>query len=115
MDYEYVALQYGGEKGTSSENALFEMWYNKLCDEGWSEVVRAPWRLAILQGKGGACIMRRPKDQPRKWTEGELVELMKATWLVEKPPSTWNMESHNTETCCCATCEGESLKEETNG
>lgn len=64
MDWEYVALQYGGEKGTSSENALFDMWYNKLFDEGWREFVRAPWRLVMLQGKGGVCIMRRPKGKP---------------------------------------------------
>ena len=44
----------------------------QLIADGWREFVRAPRQAGIM---GGACIMRRPKDEPRMWTEKGIREV----------------------------------------
>ena len=71
MEYEYVALYW---KGCNPEmDLVFCANRAERVHQGWREYARAPWG---VQAAGGACIMRRPKDEPRKWTRGELRDVI---------------------------------------
>ena len=70
MDYEYVALSWSKEYPENDEP--FARRKAKLINKGWQVYVQAVWENTC----GGACIMRRPKDSPRKWTKAELQEVI---------------------------------------
>ena len=61
MDYEYLALTWSTNR--SELDSLYGDDMRELLDERWEEVCRAPFEPRRI---GGACIMRRPKDEPRK-------------------------------------------------
>lgn len=76
--YEYVALRWtvdhlGGAPHCHGDRV-------RLLSEGWEEYCRASWEPKGLGVVGGACIMRRPKDELRMWTEGEIVDLIRGGW-----------------------------------
>ena len=60
MDYEYVALSWSKEHPENDEP--FARRKAKRINQGWQVYVQAVWENTY----GGACIMRRPKDEPRK-------------------------------------------------
>ena len=59
VDWQYLALEMVGQ---------FESCRNTLIGKGWEEWIRIHW---FGEGTVAVCIMRRPKDEPRKWSEGE--------------------------------------------
>jgi len=71
MKYEYVALTWQTHR--SGADPVFGDDMRELLDERWEEVCRASFEPSRT---GGACIMRRPKDEPRMWTEKEIRDLM---------------------------------------
>ena len=76
-DYEYVALCWFGDTQESIDANLKER-MQQLAGEGWKEYIRASWIAQHESGvPGGACIMRRPKEEPRTWTEKELRKMMR--------------------------------------
>lgn len=68
MDYEYVALTWRTEEWI--DDAQYVSDRGKLLRQGWQVHILAPW--GAHKAIGGACIMRRPKDEPCMWTEGEI-------------------------------------------
>ena len=64
--YEYVALKCS--TSVWSHDRGFASAYCRLREQGWEEHLRAHFE----KYDGGACIMRRPKDEPRMWTEAEV-------------------------------------------
>jgi hypothetical protein len=112
MDYEYVALGWFGDhpenKHEYLKNNIFE-----LVAQGWEEYIRAPWKGQV---DGGACIMRRPKDEPRKWTKAD-IKAMYDAWRDAKRESvgcTTIAHVGSDPFCQCDDCRAY-LKEETNG
>ena len=67
MEYYYVALLW--HANSAAEDKRYVENYEQLCDVGWEVVCQAS---VYPNYTGGACIMRRPKDEPRMWTEEEL-------------------------------------------
>ena len=61
MNYEWVVL-------TRTINDRLAERVERLVRCGWQEHAHARWQGIY----NGACIMRRPKDAPRMWTESEL-------------------------------------------
>ena len=74
MDWEYMALSWGTED--ARQDVGFMERRLMLLAQGWEEYCRAIWSGI---NHGGACIMRRPKDEPRKWTKKEIEEIAKGT------------------------------------
>lgn len=72
MEYEYVALTWGTYNSEVDEEYVKA--YDRLTGEGWETV---QWATFELSHKGGACIMRRPKDEPRLWTKKEIEKIAK--------------------------------------
>lgn len=75
MPLEYVALSWRTANAANDEE--FEREKARLMSEGWSVDRCAPWSQEAMPKRltGGACIMRRPKDEPRMWTTGEIEEV----------------------------------------
>ena len=71
--YEYVALSW--RTLAWCDDKRFVPSYAQLREEGWEEYIRAYFHNDI----GGACIMRRPKDEPRMWMKGEIQEIARNT------------------------------------
>jgi len=69
MDYEYRALSW--RTLAWCDDKSFVSSYARLQEEGWEEHIRAYFENDI----GGACIMRRSKDEPRLWTEKEIQKI----------------------------------------
>ncbi len=88
MDYEYVALE--SEWGLSEEAAeLLCFQCNELITQEWKEWIRIPWygsragHVRIFRRES-----RRPKDELRMWTEGELDDRIRAVnHCLAQPPS----------------------------
>ena len=77
MDYEYVAVKWITMAWCDDRG--FVSAYARLREHGWEEHSRAQFEKYV----GGACIMRRPKDDmrrpkddPRLWTERDIQELI---------------------------------------
>ena len=64
MEYEYVALTWGTQDRTT--DAVFMTGYHRLCAADWEVSLDAPFEWGQT---GGACIMRRPKDEPQEKLE----------------------------------------------
>jgi len=64
MDYEYVALTWVGQCPEADE--LFASDMDTALRQGWEALDRGSFG---KRRSGGAVIMRRPKDEPRMWTE----------------------------------------------
>lgn len=90
MSWEYVAIFW---KDPVLEDAQYLADRARLLREGWEEHIRAPAE-PVWDIKGGACIMRRLKDEPlvhtaktvgkaerlgRLWTRVEIEEIARAT------------------------------------
>ena len=72
MDYEYVALSWSKEHPENDEP--FARRKAKRINQGWQVYVQAVWENTY----GGACIMRRPKDESCKCEQyGVVRELQK--------------------------------------
>jgi len=83
MEYEYVALTW---RALDAEmDRFFQDDKCSYLGAGWKEYVRAPFPPRHF---GGACIMRRPKqepqDEPRKWTKSELQSLIRETTILAR-------------------------------
>ena len=61
MGWEYRAVEWTSHDPDYDEVFLGRR--TKLIAEGWQEHIRAHWRPSLT---GGACIMRRPKDEPQE-------------------------------------------------
>ena len=59
--YEYVALTWTTDPN-AADDGRFMASMSRLVGQGWREYVRA----LFMGGYGGACIMRRPKDEPQE-------------------------------------------------
>lgn len=71
MGWEYRAVEWTSHD--PDYDKVFLGHRTKLIAEGWEEHLRASWRPSLT---GGACIMRRPKDEPPRFhrdRHGELV------------------------------------------
>ena len=77
--YEYVAVSWRTANAANDDEFVREK--VSLLAKGWIIERCAPWSREDMPRKltGGACIMRRPKDEPRKWTEGEIQTIF-ANW-----------------------------------
>jgi len=74
MEYEYVALTW---RALDAEADRF--FQDDKCGyigAGWKEYIRAPFPPPHF---GGACILRRAKEELRMWTKSELQELIRET------------------------------------
>ena len=61
MEFEYVAVEW--RVGYTGKDEGFATTIAGLLRQGWEEHSRAFWR---SDPHGGACIMRRPKDEPQE-------------------------------------------------
>ena len=84
MEYEYVALTWRTAHANNDDDFRGEK--ARLYEKGWELERCAPWSQEGMPRRlaGGACIMRRPKDEPRMWTEGELRRFMRETLTPPK-------------------------------
>lgn len=96
MDYEYVAVSWRTANAANDDE--FVRGKAQLLAQGWKVVRCAPWSRELMPRllTGGACIMRKPKDEPRKWTRTQIENIALNMVLKEKE---W----------------GDGPKEETNG
>lgn len=75
MHFEYVAVSWRTANAANDDEFVREK--ASLLAKGWIIERCAPWSRENMPRRltGGACIMRRPKDEPRMWTEGEIYEI----------------------------------------
>ena len=59
MEYEYVALTWSTRGSEVAEEFCTDR--RRLIANGWEEIAQGPF---LPKRNGGACIMRRPKDEP---------------------------------------------------
>ena len=71
MGWEYRAVEWTWHDADYDE--VFLGHRTKLIAEGWQEHIRAHWRPSLT---GGACIMRRPKDEPKEEPVYEYVAVL---------------------------------------
>jgi len=70
MEYEYVALTWQTHDRRADDCFMSD--YHRLCDAGWEVSLDASFE---PQRVGGACIMRRLKDEPPMWMKKEVEDI----------------------------------------
>lgn len=105
MEYEYVALSFGTSIPAQDREHIRQR--SALRRQGWEAHLQAPWSQEGMPKHlaGGACIMRRPKDEPRKEKESGLADwerLYREYYGVDPPTCLYLLPPR----LCPIACEG---------